>query len=356
MKNCRLFIGGLSTDTTEKDLFNYFRQLGQVKSCKLVYDKSSRLSKGFGFVTMKDKSTAVTILKSSKHLIKGRLVDVSPGIGSNLELPESHHTKCLRRLFIGGIKKHISQDDLWNYFSGFGTVLNLFKIADPITNVQKNYGYVEFEDVDVSTAVLHYNPHIIKDCRLSIELHRKGSDERATHVLPESKDRADLDYAGFSNHQLSKLNHFPTPSQTLESIHKTKPSNCKNAIICSGRHRTTPITSQLKSDLYCGTKLAQSPGKFKLGQDYSNGIHSHKFQSSSWTNTSRSSESNSLKCPQLETQPPSTDVNTEHPSNVDALLSLKKTNKDENYSFRMESLQSFNQRARHSRLSIKHHS
>ncbi|KAL9238882.1 hypothetical protein vseg_013253 [Gypsophila vaccaria] len=47
----KLFVGGLSFQTTEKTLTDAFTQYGQVIEAKIIQDRVSEQSKGFGFVT-----------------------------------------------------------------------------------------------------------------------------------------------------------------------------------------------------------------------------------------------------------------------------------------------------------------
>jgi hypothetical protein len=49
--NEKLYIGNLSYDASESDLFDLFSKVGTVKNVEIVRDKSGR-SKGFGFVEM----------------------------------------------------------------------------------------------------------------------------------------------------------------------------------------------------------------------------------------------------------------------------------------------------------------
>lgn len=48
----RLYVGGLSYDTTQDTLKNYFAQAGTVNTATVIMDKMSGRSKGFGFVEM----------------------------------------------------------------------------------------------------------------------------------------------------------------------------------------------------------------------------------------------------------------------------------------------------------------
>ena len=48
----KLYVGNLSFDTTESDLFDLFKGIGSVQNAEIVAHKESEKSKGFGFVLM----------------------------------------------------------------------------------------------------------------------------------------------------------------------------------------------------------------------------------------------------------------------------------------------------------------
>lgn len=48
----KLYVGNLSYDASESDLFELFRGIGQVQNAEVVTHKGTYKSKGFGFVTM----------------------------------------------------------------------------------------------------------------------------------------------------------------------------------------------------------------------------------------------------------------------------------------------------------------
>lgn len=49
-----IYVGNLSYDTSEGDLSEYFGEFGTVESVKIISDRYSGRSKGFGFVEMAD--------------------------------------------------------------------------------------------------------------------------------------------------------------------------------------------------------------------------------------------------------------------------------------------------------------
>lgn len=54
----KLFVGGLSYDTTEATLREEFSKAGTVESAVIITDKMSGRSKGFGFVEMATEEEA----------------------------------------------------------------------------------------------------------------------------------------------------------------------------------------------------------------------------------------------------------------------------------------------------------
>lgn len=53
----------LSRDTTEAELLTLFKEYGDVQYCKLVMDKTTGKSKGFGFVEMPRAGEAKAAIK-----------------------------------------------------------------------------------------------------------------------------------------------------------------------------------------------------------------------------------------------------------------------------------------------------
>lgn len=53
-----IFVAKLDFNTNESDLRAAFEEFGQVDSCKIIKDKFSGKSKGFGFVEMSDDQAA----------------------------------------------------------------------------------------------------------------------------------------------------------------------------------------------------------------------------------------------------------------------------------------------------------
>lgn len=72
-----LYISNLSAETTEQDLEQSFSAFGAIKSLKIIIDKETGLSKGYGFVEMEDKFDALDAIDNiDMTYLKGNIVNV----------------------------------------------------------------------------------------------------------------------------------------------------------------------------------------------------------------------------------------------------------------------------------------
>jgi RNA recognition motif-containing protein len=74
----KLYVGNLPFTTTDQDLGEIFTQIGQVSSAKVVMDRDSGRSKGFGFVEMNtDDEAQNAISQFNGAQLNGRALTVN---------------------------------------------------------------------------------------------------------------------------------------------------------------------------------------------------------------------------------------------------------------------------------------
>jgi len=74
----RLFVGNISFNSTEGDVLDLFKQIGNVASCNLIVDKFTSKSRGFAFVEMAtDEEAAKAIAELSGKELDGRAIVIS---------------------------------------------------------------------------------------------------------------------------------------------------------------------------------------------------------------------------------------------------------------------------------------
>ena len=73
-----IYVGNLSYQMTEEELKATFAPFGAVKSAKIVIDRETNRSKGFGFVEMEDQAAAVEAIEQLNNKeISGRSLRVN---------------------------------------------------------------------------------------------------------------------------------------------------------------------------------------------------------------------------------------------------------------------------------------
>ena len=73
----KLYVGNLPFNTNDQDLAEIFGQVGQVRSTKIIFDRESGRSKGFGFVEMDSDDAAHSAISAlDQSELKGRRINV----------------------------------------------------------------------------------------------------------------------------------------------------------------------------------------------------------------------------------------------------------------------------------------
>ncbi len=73
----KLFIGSLAWATRDETLMSHFSTIGEVESARVVMDKMTGRSKGFGFVEYKNEADAATAVeKLNGSELDGRNITV----------------------------------------------------------------------------------------------------------------------------------------------------------------------------------------------------------------------------------------------------------------------------------------
>ena len=72
-----LYVGNLAFHTSKYDLYNLFKQYGKVHSSRIMFDKVTRKSRGFGFVEMSSTDAEEAIEALDGMNFSGRTIRVN---------------------------------------------------------------------------------------------------------------------------------------------------------------------------------------------------------------------------------------------------------------------------------------
>ncbi|CAK5079846.1 unnamed protein product [Meloidogyne enterolobii] len=73
----KIFVGGLPYHTTDESLNNYFSQFGEIEEAVVITDRQTQKSRGYGFVTMKERAQAEKACRDPNPIIDGRKTNVN---------------------------------------------------------------------------------------------------------------------------------------------------------------------------------------------------------------------------------------------------------------------------------------
>ncbi|KAG2482743.1 hypothetical protein HYH03_018337 [Edaphochlamys debaryana] len=135
----KLFLGGLSWDTTEEKLKEYFSKYGEVQDVVVMRDRHTRRPRGFGFITFADPAAAQAAC-AEPHTIDSRQIDAKPSVpaGEGGQQPRS------KKIFVGGLAPETDDAQLKAYFEQYGVVVEALVMVDHNSGRSRGFGFVTF--------------------------------------------------------------------------------------------------------------------------------------------------------------------------------------------------------------------
>eukprot|EP00088_Acartia_fossae_P049621 TRINITY_DN5480_c0_g1_i1.p1 TRINITY_DN5480_c0_g1~~TRINITY_DN5480_c0_g1_i1.p1 ORF type:complete len:389 (+),score=80.74 TRINITY_DN5480_c0_g1_i1:143-1309(+) len=154
----KMFIGGLSWQTTPENVREYFSEFGDVAEVMVMKDPATRRSRGFGFITFTTADSVDKVLAISNHTIDGKVVE------PKVAVPRKSNPKLVMRtkkIFVGGLSATTSLEDIKAYFEQFSAVKDSMLAYDRETNRHRGFGFVTFDNEEVVDKICEIHFHEI---------------------------------------------------------------------------------------------------------------------------------------------------------------------------------------------------
>ncbi|CAH8388802.1 unnamed protein product [Eruca vesicaria subsp. sativa] len=175
MESCKLFIGGISWETTEDCLREYFQSFGEVLEAVIMKDRATGRARGFGFLVFADPNVAERVLLL-RHVIDGKLVEAKKAVPrddhkSNSSLQGSPPGPAnSKKIFVGGLASSVTEAEFKNYFAQFGVITDVVVMYDHRTQRPRGFGFISYESEDAVDRVLQRAFHELNGKMVEVKL------------------------------------------------------------------------------------------------------------------------------------------------------------------------------------------
>ncbi|XP_069482251.1 heterogeneous nuclear ribonucleoprotein D-like [Ambystoma mexicanum] len=159
----KMFIGGLSWDTSKHDLTEYLSTFGEVVDCTIKTDPVTGRSRGFGFVLFKEAISVDKVLELKEHKLDGKLID--PKRAKALQGKEPP-----KKVFVGGLSPDTTEEQIKAYFGVFGEIENIELPMDTKTNERRGFCFITYADEDPVKRLLESRYHQIGSGKCEIKV------------------------------------------------------------------------------------------------------------------------------------------------------------------------------------------
>uniref|UniRef100_A0A915A6G9 RRM domain-containing protein n=1 Tax=Parascaris univalens TaxID=6257 RepID=A0A915A6G9_PARUN len=284
----KLFIGGLSHETTDEQLRLFYSQWGNVVDCIVIRDPQTKYSRGFGFVTFATMQMAEAAMADRPHTINNKVVDPKRAIPREQMSPmlPNHPPPFLEgepdpgcKLSLSGIHwEYHTVDVLRHYFDTFGVVEQVEILGNP-----RGFGFVVFEEKCAADRCLaHGKVHMIngKNCEVTQNPIQHSVYQRVEAKGDDSSEAAVGDDENATSADITPelvppvvqkivdaaiTDSSTTNSYSQESIMSSSKANGSSDSSKEGKQRTTG--AQKASSVSSKTTIGRStPNKVELKQ------------------------------------------------------------------------------------------
>merc|ERR1719295_1231102 len=197
--------------TQVEEIRSLFSSIGEVESCKLIRDKVTGQSLGYGFVNyhrIEDASKAIQTLNGLR--LQNKTIKVS------YARPSSEAIKGAN-LYVSGLPKHMAQPDLERLFSSCGNIITSRILCDNITGLSKGVGFIRFDQrIEAERAIQKLNGTIPEGATEPITVkfannpsnNAKAIPPLAAYLAPQAARRA----LGAALHPASRFSPYGLPT------------------------------------------------------------------------------------------------------------------------------------------------
>jgi len=142
-----LIVNYIPPSLNEDQLRHLFMGYGNVESVKIVKDKMTQRSLGYGFVKFSSDAEANAAIEGlNGRQIENKILKVA--------ISKPPTDEKLQNLYIAGLEPHLTKEDLSTIFQSYGRVLEAKILVDKSTGTARGIGFVKFETAEEAEAAI----------------------------------------------------------------------------------------------------------------------------------------------------------------------------------------------------------
>jgi len=140
----RIYVGNLSPHTTERELTDVFERVGRVVSVRIMMDRDTGRSKGFGFIEMGSEEAEKAIMQLNRAELNGHPLSVTEARPRPEASPAGGPPPV--RLFVGNLPYEATAAELREFFSPVGLVSAVSLPVERESGKPRGFAFIEFAD------------------------------------------------------------------------------------------------------------------------------------------------------------------------------------------------------------------
>ncbi|XP_061681679.1 ELAV-like protein 1 [Syngnathoides biaculeatus] len=201
-----LIVNYLPQSMNQDELRNLFSNVGEVESAKLIRDKVAGNSLGYGFVNFVNASDAERAISSLNGLrLQSKTIKVSYARPSSDTIKDAN-------LYISGLPRTISQQDLEDMFARYGHIINSRVLVDQASGLSRGVAFIRFDKrAEAEDAIKELNGHTPPGSSepITVKFAANPNQARNSQLMSQMYHGQPRRFAGPVHHQAQRFRFSP---------------------------------------------------------------------------------------------------------------------------------------------------
>uniref|UniRef100_UPI003AAB2189 ELAV-like protein 1 isoform X6 n=1 Tax=Centroberyx gerrardi TaxID=166262 RepID=UPI003AAB2189 len=201
-----LIVNYLPQNMSQEELRSLFSSVGDVESAKLIRDKVAGHSLGYGFVNFVNPSDAERAISTLNGLrLQSKTIKVSFARPSSDTIKDAN-------LYISGLPKTVSQQELEEMFARYGRIINSRVLVDQASGLSRGVAFIRFDKrAEAEDAIKDLNGHKPPGASepITVKFAANPNQAKNSQVLSQLYNNQSRRFGGPVHHQAQRFRFSP---------------------------------------------------------------------------------------------------------------------------------------------------